>query len=219
MEELELPELNISVVANKLLDCEENPRESEAMGYDPECRSVTLDLHRLLETEFQREPMNYKPDDEYLKVLKLFCGYEDNPDDSLEWRVDRDAVAGCLLAHLRQHKHVVDTKEWPAPQSDGVLKQFVDDFMKDKLFTDKHLREVNEIRTVFMSIGLGVFSDRARHELSNIGVMYQRLSLSTGMSINGLPSFFNFELLNKADWERCMKAIGKHHEAQAEIEV
>lgn len=214
----ELPELNISLIANKLLDCEQNLREDEVTGYDPTCRGVALDLHYLLEEEF-RGRSNHKPDDEYLKVLKLFCEFEDNPDDSADWRIDRNAVAGCLLAHLRLHKYVVGTEEWPPPQSDEVLKQFVNDFVKDKLFTDKHLKRVDEIMTVFLPLRLGAFVSRARHELSNVGVMYQHLSEAGPGAVDGLPCFLEIKLLNKADWERCMKAIGKHHEAQAEIEV
>ena len=76
------------------------------------------------------------------------------------------------------------------------------------IFTDRNCRTVEEIRMVFMSIGLGALSECTEAFRNDIGLIYEYLDNAAPRSINGLPCFFSAHYVSKAD----TKILMEHYE-------
>lgn len=99
------------------------------------------------------------------------------------------------------------------------LRQFVDDFVSNRIFTSAHLRENDDIAMVFMPVALGAFSGWSDTGLERIGVLWEYLSQAGPMAINGLPCFFSFHVLNADDWKIAREAILREQERRKNIEL
>lgn len=90
--------------------------------------------------------------------------------------------------------------------SDEDLKQFVIDAVEGKLFVLQQLGEDNGHLAVMVFMPLiGVaLTDEARADL---GTIWERFDKAEPRAINGFPSFFSMNLMNKADWSRARHAI------------
>jgi hypothetical protein len=106
--------------------------------------------------------------------------------------------------------------------SDEKLREFVDDFVSNRIFTSAHLHE-NEAATmlsmVFMPIALGCFSKVQEESFKNVGVIWEYYSKAGPRSINGRPIFFSLNVLHIDDWERAKKAINREIERRQNIEL
>lgn len=105
--------------------------------------------------------------------------------------------------------------------SDEKLRQFVDDFVSNRIFTSAHLRdvEVDLLPMIFMPIALGCFAKVQPDTLKNIGVVYEYLDKAGPRSINGKPVFFSLNMLHIEDWKRALVAIEKEQERRKHIEL
>jgi hypothetical protein len=105
--------------------------------------------------------------------------------------------------------------------SDEKLRQFVDDFVSNRIFTTAHLHdhEVDLVPMIFMPISLGCFSKVQPDSLKNIGVIWEYLDKAGPRSINGKPIFFTFNMLHIEDWKRAIPAIQKEEERRKSIEL
>jgi len=86
-------------------------------------------------------------------------------------------------------------------KTDDELKQLAIDLVEGKVYTDRHVPN-DMIGIVFSPIALGAFSDTTDEELDQIGLVYEYLSEAGKNSINGLPIFFSFRVLNKEQTEK-----------------
>lgn len=92
------------------------------------------------------------------------------------------------------------TKGVPAKEPE-FLTQLAKDIINRQVFTDWHLNDRDDIKNVFIPIALGCFNDEPEEFLADIGMLFARMNEATSRSINGLPSFFSVDLLNKQDAE------------------
>ena len=88
------------------------------------------------------------------------------------------------------------------------LKQLALDISDGKVFTDRHLRDVEDIGMVFMPIPLGAFAKESKEYIDDIGLIYEYWSEAGPRSVNGYPSFFSMTVLGKEDTEQ----VFKYHE-------
>src|ERR1700676_2981329 len=97
---------------------------------------------------------------------------------------------------------------------DDKLREFVDDFVSNRIFTSAHLRdnEVDLIPMIFMPLGLGAFSKLQPDSLSQIGCLWEYIDKAAPRGINGRPIFFSFQMLHIVDWKRPQVAIEKEQE-------
>lgn len=217
---------NVSHIAKSLLDLEtthfaEGTDDSTKQWYNMHLRRATLSLRDLLEW-CHASQLKTEPKGDYLDTLTMFCGLEQDPQDTDQWHDDHLACGNNLFLHLDQNKLVkeaLEAGEWPPPLGQEELRTFVHDFVGDKIFTDGHVPPEGSIEQVFMVLGLGALASRSLREIGNIGVLYERIDKAGPLSVNGLPSFLSVKFMNKADWERCKAAIRKHAEVIGKIEV
>lgn len=105
--------------------------------------------------------------------------------------------------------------------SDDKLREFVDDFVSNRIFTSAHLRdqEANLLPMIFMPLGLGALSSLQPDSLSQVGCLWEYLDKAGPRAINGRPMFFSFQMLHIDDWERAKAAITKEQERRKNIEL
>jgi hypothetical protein len=92
------------------------------------------------------------------------------------------------------------------PATDEELRQFVDDALSGRIFTSAQCSP-DEIRMVFLPVVFGAFAGMSEEELEKVGVIYERVEHRGPRSINGLPQFFSFRILSRADWERVIPVL------------
>lgn len=96
------------------------------------------------------------------------------------------------------------------------LKRVVMGVCDGQIFTSAHLRDHDLLDMVFMPV---IFGGLTGVELDSIGILYEDISKAGPRSINGLPNFFSFRLMNVGDWERCRKAIAREQERREDFEI
>lgn len=106
-------------------------------------------------------------------------------------------------------------------QTEEKLREFVDDFVSNRIFTSAHLRdgEENMLPMIFMPLALGCFSTVQPDTLSQVGVLYEEYSKASPRSINGRPMFISFKMLHIDDWKRVQPVIEKEIERRKNIEL
>ena len=104
---------------------------------------------------------------------------------------------------------------------DADLKKFVDDFISNRIFTDKHInpRQIEMAGMIFMPLALGVLSQYNADSLKQIGCIWEYNSAAGPRSINGYPIFFSLRLMHVDDGARCLAAIQREEERRKNIEV
>lgn len=91
------------------------------------------------------------------------------------------------------------------PKNDpAFLTQLAIDIESGKVFTDRHCRDVVDVRTAFMPIMFGALQSI---EPNTLGMIYERLSEAGPRSVNGMPCFFSMKLLNTEDAEFVISEI------------
>lgn len=125
--------------------------------------------------------------------------------------------SGELKEHWDDLKEALDLPKL----TDDKLREFVDDFVSNRIFTTAHLRdhEAQMIPMIFMPLGFGCFSKVQPDSLKIIGVIYESYDKAGPRSINGFPMFFSFSMLHIDDWERAKVAIIKEQERRKSIEL
>ncbi len=105
--------------------------------------------------------------------------------------------------------------------SDDKLREFVDDFVSNRIFTSAHLRdtEADLLPMIFMPLALGCFSKVQPDSLKQIGILYEYYEKAGPRSLNGKPIFMSFSMLHVDDWERAKAAIDRETERRKNIEL
>lgn len=217
--------LNISLIANSLLDLETSPPAEDVSAdnkkyYQRNLRKVALELHHELGEELSGQTVTAH--NTYMEALYEFCRLENSPQETDEWKEERDKHARSLLAHLHNHAVIVEkaqSPEWPPSLEQDELKKFVTEWVAGRLFSSFHCRSMDDIPRVFMAIGMGALDDRAMFELKDVALVYEYTDKAGPMAMNGMPMFFSCRIMNHTDWERCRKAIDKLQKANEELEV
>jgi hypothetical protein len=106
--------------------------------------------------------------------------------------------------------------------TDEQLREFVDDFVSNRIFTLHHIRNAERSHMagmVFLPVALGVFSKFNPDSLKCVGTIYESYSKALPRSINGMPIFMTFKVLHTKDWERAAKAIETEEKRRQSIEL
>jgi hypothetical protein len=105
--------------------------------------------------------------------------------------------------------------------SDDKLREFVDDFVSNRIFTSAHLKdtEVDMLPMIFMPVAMGCFSSVQPDTLKQIGCLYEFYEKALPRSMNGKPMFMSFKMLHIDDWTRAMKAIDREQDRRKSIEL
>jgi hypothetical protein len=90
------------------------------------------------------------------------------------------------------------------PHTDDELKQIAIDLFEGRIFTDRHLKSMEDARMVFMLIPLGAFAEAPPEYIDNIGMIYEYLSEAGPRSVNGYPSFLSLRVLSKEQTEKML---------------
>ena len=93
------------------------------------------------------------------------------------------------------------------PKTDPELRQLALDMLSGTVFSTDHLRKDEDAGMPFMPLAL--MTSEQLCELKDLGVtlIYERHERSLPRSINGLPVFKSFQVLNKADHEKVRRYI------------
>ena len=106
-----------------------------------------------------------------------------------------------------------DTKKERIPKTDAELKQIAMDLYDGKIFSDRHLKNMEDAQMVFMPIALGAFSNATEEEMKDLGMIYEYLSEAGPRSVNGMPCFMSFQMLTRAESEKTFD----HYEAYKKL--
>lgn len=99
--------------------------------------------------------------------------------------------------------------------SDEEIRQLAKDMYKGSIFTDRHIQNPQDAQTVFMPL---IFMDEKQiEELKKDppGMIYEYMSNAAKMSINGMPIFWSFKMVNQEDTK---KVFEKYNEIIKAVE-
>ena len=93
--------------------------------------------------------------------------------------------------------------------TDEKLKTFVNDFLSHKIFSTMHLNqnEKHMLPHIFLPIALGMLVGASEEFIKSIGIIYEYISESGPIAINGFPIFLSCRLMHKDDWEIALATI------------
>lgn len=83
----------------------------------------------------------------------------------------------------------------PNQKTDQELKKLAIDIADGKIFTDRHLRDINQLSMVFMILALMEENDYNSF-IHEVGLIYEYMSEAGPMSINGMPIFMSVRRLS-----------------------
>lgn len=108
----------------------------------------------------------------------------------------------------------------PRVKTDEEIKQLVMDVVGGRVFCDFMIRDPspNSIGMVFMPLILMEREDGLRlMEEDECSMVYEYLEKAGPRSVNGMPGFFSFQFLNRADHDYFADEMTKYLELQEEF--
>lgn len=102
--------------------------------------------------------------------------------------------------------------------SEDEIRQFVLDYCNGAVFTSIQTPG-NLLGTVFLVLGLGGLPGFSKSEIEQIGLVWEHMSKSIRMAVNGMPMFVSCNIMHRDDWERARAAISREFERREKIEV
>jgi hypothetical protein len=88
------------------------------------------------------------------------------------------------------------------PRTDDELKQIALDLHQGRIFTDRHCPDPETFRMVFMLFVFMTEEHLDQLKADPPGLIFEYLDQAGPRSVNGMPSFFSCQMLNKADTDR-----------------
>jgi hypothetical protein len=131
--------------------------------------------------------------------------------------------APTLLTNPKREETIEE--HWPHVQAKGHLArlspvdlaQFVSDVCEGLLYLSVQAPP-NLVRSIFLPLALGAFSDWPPEKLQDIGIFYERLDKAGPLGINGQPMFLSMWVLHKDDWAKAKRAIVNEIERRKEAQ-
>lgn len=77
------------------------------------------------------------------------------------------------------------------------------------IFTDRHLKNEQDLYRTFMPLALMEEEQIKDLNLSNIGMIYEHIKKAAPLSVNGFPTFFSFQMLTIDETKRCISFLNK----------
>lgn len=119
--------------------------------------------------------------------------------------IDKVAAAGfchrCVLATAARHAW----SEEPDRLDQEELKAFAIGLAEGRVFTSSHLKDPNDIMSVFSVLAL-MRRLPPPDFLEKVGVVWEWLDKAGPRAINGMPMFFSCRFMHVADWARAVDA-------------
>ena len=103
--------------------------------------------------------------------------------------------------------------------SDEKLREFIQQFLANEIFTSEHVRAPQDIPMVFMPLIFGALEGYNMNSLNIIGLFYADMSAAMSRSINGYPCFMEVKMLHHLDWARARKVIDQEYARRKELEL
>lgn len=89
--------------------------------------------------------------------------------------------------------------------SDEEAKKIAEDIYKGLIFTDRHLQNPEELKSVFMVLMFMKDEDINKLKDNPPGLIYEYMDKASPRGINGNPVFMSMQLLSKEDGKRVIK--------------
>lgn len=86
-------------------------------------------------------------------------------------------------------------------RTDEQLKQIAIDFNAGLIFTDRDVRNPNDLSMVFMPL-IFMTKEEWQSELSNVEIIFEYRSAAGPRAVNGMPIFMSFQTATKAECEK-----------------
>lgn len=119
--------------------------------------------------------------------------------------VDKASEAGychrCVLASAARSAW----PEEPAKLDQEELKAFAVGLAEGRVFTSSHVRNPDDVRSVFMILAL-MRRLPPNDFLEKVGVVWEWIDKAGPRAINGMPMFFSCRFMHIADWARAVDA-------------
>ncbi len=95
------------------------------------------------------------------------------------------------------------------PMPDDEIKKLAEDIYTGLVFTDRHIRDTEDIQRVFTP--LIFLDDKLCKRLRNDppGMIYEYMENAARQSINGMPIFFSFRIASKEDTKKVFDKYNK----------
>lgn len=103
------------------------------------------------------------------------------------------------------------------PMTDDEIKRIAEDIYRGLIFTDRHIKNPEEISSVFMPLVL--LDKRQCEELKNNppGMIYEYIDKAGNMAINGMPTFMSFRMTSQEDAKKIFEKYDQIVEAVRRI--
>lgn len=94
------------------------------------------------------------------------------------------------------------------------IKRLAVDIRSGAVFTNRHVREAEDVQMIFMALTLAddALIDRLRADPP--GLIYEYMHKASPQAINGYPIFFSAKMLNKADTDALFDLLRRMQEAE-----
>ena len=106
------------------------------------------------------------------------------------------------------------------------LKQLAIDIYKGRVFTDRQVKDNNDLLMIFLPLALGAFNthdldniqkEAKEKEISNIVMIYEYMDKAMSRGINGYPCFGSFHMLFKDEYPLLLEYYEKYSDLQKEF--
>ena len=107
----------------------------------------------------------------------------------------------------------------PRIKTDEEIKQLIMDVVGGRVFCDYMVREGdnNSMSMVFMPLALMSREDGEKLIEEEASMLYEYLEKAGPRSVNGMPGFFSFQVLNRADHDYFVDEMVKYLDMHAEF--
>jgi hypothetical protein len=95
------------------------------------------------------------------------------------------------------------------------LEQIAKDLFHDKLFTNRHIKNPEDVAMVFMPLALMTKKQLLALKKKKIGMIFEHMDKAAPRSINGMPCFFSMQVLSEDDTKIVIELYQKLKKAEA----
>ena len=97
--------------------------------------------------------------------------------------------------------------------SEEEISKLAEDIYKGDVFTDKHVRNLDEVMMVFMPL-IFVSGDQLEMIKNDPpGMIYEYMENAGHRAINGMPMFWSLNMVSKGDTKKIFERVRKIEEA------
>lgn len=83
--------------------------------------------------------------------------------------------------------------------TDDEIKRIAEDMYRGLIFTDRHIRNPEDINSVFMPLALLGGEQFEEFKKNPPGMIYEYIDKAGNMAINGMPIFMSFRMVSQED--------------------